>query len=138
MGQWTQIVNKKLRKAEKHQVQVYLAGPMRGYPEFNFPAFLEAAEQLRAHGYVVHSPAEEELAIGFNPETGEYPEGRSRTIRENMRDDLCWICEFADLVVLLPDWSQSKGATAEVYTAVAIGVPTLSLDKALERETAGV
>jgi hypothetical protein len=133
MGKWVQIANAKLRKAERSQVQVYLAGKMRGEPEFNFPAFLDAAEKLRRKGFVVHNPAEEEMRAGFDPKTGRYPEGMHRTLRENMRDDLCWICEYADLVVLLPGWEKSKGASAEVACAHAIGVATVTFAEAMER-----
>lgn len=133
MGKWANIVNANLQKAGREQVQVYLAGPMRNYAEFNFPAFADATEKLRAKGYKVHSPAEEETRAGFDPKTGRYPEGKhQRTVRENLRDDLCWICEYADLVVLLPGWEQSKGALAEVHCASAIGVQTTTLEKALE------
>lgn len=39
-------------------MKVYVAGPMRGIPEFNFPAFNLAAKNLRADGHVVFNPAE--------------------------------------------------------------------------------
>lgn len=39
----------------------YLAGPMRGIPEYNFPAFYAAAAALRAHGLNVWSPAENDV-----------------------------------------------------------------------------
>ena len=39
-------------------MNIYVAGPMRGYPEFNFPSFHAAAAQLRAAGHTVFNPAE--------------------------------------------------------------------------------
>jgi hypothetical protein len=103
--------------------QVYLSGPMRGYQNFNFQAFLAGAEKLRRLGYKVYDPAEHELAAGFDPETGKYKDGHTVSIRELIVDDLTWICQFADLVVVLPGWQKSKGALAEVHCAYAIGVP---------------
>ncbi len=43
--------------------KVYLAGPMRGLPLFNFPAFADAAAKLRAQGYDVFSPAERDEQV---------------------------------------------------------------------------
>jgi hypothetical protein len=44
--------------------RVYIAGPMRGIPEFNFPAF-DAAARGRAMGLEIISPAELDRAHGF-------------------------------------------------------------------------
>lgn len=137
MGKWADLANVRLKEAggrSKNQVQVYLAGPMRGYPSYNFPAFLQATDKLRVKGYTVFSPAENDLNNGFDPETGEYEDGKKFNLRQAMRDDLSWICEYADLIVVLPGWERSKGATAEVYTGYALGVPVLSLEEALDRE----
>lgn len=38
--------------------RVYIAGPMTGLPEFNFPAFHAAAKAWREHGWDVVNPAE--------------------------------------------------------------------------------
>lgn len=110
--------------------QVYLAGPMRNYPAFNFPAFRTHAARLRAAGYKVFSPAEEDLRNGFDPETGKYPDGEY-SIRKVMMEDLMWICQFADMVVVFGEWRQSKGVRAEVRTADAISVPVYELDDVL-------
>ena len=37
--------------------RLYVAGPMTGLPDHNYPAFAEAAARLRAVGYEVESPA---------------------------------------------------------------------------------
>ena len=39
-------------------VRVYIAGPMTGIPQYNFPEFDRVATLLRAMGYDVVSPAE--------------------------------------------------------------------------------
>ena len=38
--------------------RVYIAGPMTGLPDFNYPAFNAAAAKLRALGLEVLNPAE--------------------------------------------------------------------------------
>lgn len=116
-------------------MKIYLAGPMRGIPEFNFPAFYAAADRLRAEGHEVFNPAErdndvhgtdiskgntagdEELAAkqhGFN-------------LREALGADLAWICAKADAIALLPGWENSKGATAERAAAIALGLKEIRL-----------
>ena len=44
-------------------IKVYLAGPMRGIANFNFPAFDFAAHKLRNQGFYVFSPAERDRSI---------------------------------------------------------------------------
>ena len=45
----------------------YIAGPMRGYDNFNFEAFHAASFDLRSRGYIVYSPAEHDEENGFDP-----------------------------------------------------------------------
>lgn len=111
-------------------LKVYLAGPMRGYPEFNFPAFHEAAAVLRnAFGFEVFSPAEkdeevhgEEFSKQFKTGSLEAAESTGFSLRRALGDDLEWICKQAEGIVLLPGWEKSKGALAEKATAEALGL----------------
>lgn len=98
-------------------MKIYVAGPMRGLHEHNFPAFHAAAAKLRSEGHEVFNPAEhpsQPTDSGFN-------------IREVLKDDLVWICLHADAVALLPGWSTSKGAQAERSTALALGLSVITL-----------
>lgn len=94
-------------------MRFYLAGPMTGLPERNYPAFDEAARWLRANGNEVMNPAEWE-ALNNN---GVF------NIRLAFADYTRYICREADAVVALPGWENSPGATAEVALARAIGKP---------------
>lgn len=115
-------------------MKIYLAGPMRGVPYFNFPAFDEAAAKLRAEGHEVFSPADHDRKIHGgdkflnatgDDEQAEREHGVSR--RKLLGDDLAWICAEADAIALLPGWRNSTGATAEHATAIAIGLKVIEL-----------
>lgn len=99
--------------------KIYLAGPMRGYVDSNFPAFNIAAASLRGNGYFVFNPAEnDELMV---------KQGVPITIRRCLEIDLAWICREADAIALLPGWEDSTGATAERATAIALGLGVIYL-----------
>lgn len=118
-------------------MKLYLAGPMRGYPEFNFPAFHRAAAALRASGHEVFSPAERDIerhgtdiskgnAAG-DEKVAEKEHGFS--LREALGEDLAWICKHAEGIALLPGWQHSKGALAEHATANALGLEVVLLSQ---------
>lgn len=106
-------------------MKIYVAGPMRGYPYFNFPAFDEASEKLRALGHKVFNPAERDReAHGEDindSATGDLTDVPQFDLRDALTADLTWICQHADAVVLLDGWEKSKGATAERAVAEALG-----------------
>lgn len=106
-------------------MRLYLAGPMRGYPEFNFPAFDAAAAMLREAGHWVWSPAEYDREHGFdaagmtgNEDLAEH----GFDLREAIARDLGMVTTWADGVAVLTGWEASTGATAEVAAARAIGI----------------
>lgn len=112
-------------------LHVYLAGPMTGIAEFNFPAFDAAASKLRDLGYVVFNPADNDRdKHGFDPTgmTGsENVAEHGLDRRKVLADDLAWICAEADLVAVLPDWEIASGARAEVATARALDIPVTTV-----------
>lgn len=110
-------------------MKVYLAGPMRGIPEFNKPAFRAAAALIRAAGHEVFSPVEYDESRGhdFTGLTGDMAQIPEFNLREALGADLAWICAEAHAVAVLPGWENSLGATAEVATARALGLPVWKL-----------
>lgn len=115
--------------------KVYVAGPMRGIKDFNFPAFNAAAAALRALGVGVFNPAERDRDIHgntFESATGDLADLKNGfSLRDAMNADLNFITAEADAVVVLPGWEASRGAKAEVAAASAIDIPVLTLDEAL-------
>jgi hypothetical protein len=84
-------------------MKIYIAGPMTGYPDFNFPAFHKEAAKLRKKGYTVINPAE------VNPDV-------TMSWAECMRKDIAELVQ-CDAIKLLPGWENSKGATLEHHIA---------------------
>lgn len=118
---------------------IYLAGPMRGYPSFNFPAFDFAAGKLRTEGHQVFSPAERDrtihgAALEDNP-TGDEQLAIAKvgfSLREALGADMVFITQTANAIALLPGWEKSSGATAELATAKALGHTQIILGKDYE------
>lgn len=98
--------------------KIYLAGPMTGHEDFNFPAFHEKARELREKGYTVFNPAEADLERWSTLEEIK----AKATYRECLRVDLLWILDHAEVIYLLPGWEKSKGVAAELSLANALGL----------------
>ena len=91
---------------------VYLAGPMRGIPHFNFPAFFEAESALRAGGAAVRpllvmNPARMDIQVPLDW-VKDFEKGVARDL-EAVR--------AADGIALMQGWQDSVGAKAELAVA---------------------
>ena len=113
-------------------MKVYLAGPMRGYPRYNFDSFEHAAGVLRHWAIQVISPAEHDLEQGFDP---------NLTLEEQDFDlgaallwDLTQIATEVEAVVVLPGWERSQGTAAEMALARAVGKPVYEFCEYLDRD----
>ena len=94
--------------ASMTKLSIYIAGPMTGLAELNFPAFHAEAARLRALGHEVINPAE------INPD-------QHMTWLQCMRTDIAALV-FCDAIQLLPGWQNSKGATLEHHIAERLGL----------------
>jgi hypothetical protein len=104
---------------------IYIAGPMSGYPEFNYPAFIAAEEEIRDwHTYkniwnpATHDAYLEKLPEGF--ETGDHvAANKERPFREVFGWDVNKVVE-SDAIYMLKGWQYSPGACAEHAIAVCM------------------
>ncbi len=96
-------------------MKIYIAGPMTGRPQFNYPAFHQAAALLRAAGYIVVNPAENPA-----PACGSW--------LGYMRMSVAQVASV-DCLVMLPGWPFSKGARIEYLIAKLLGLGVTSLKK---------
>ncbi len=106
-----------LQGGKGQPLKIYVAGPMRKYIEFNFPAFLFKAEELRSYGHEVRCPAEHDIERGFDYTD---PEAWDKATPEWKEEAFAWDIEsvlWADVVVVLPGWRRSEGALLETTIA---------------------
>lgn len=103
-----------------HTLSWYLAGPMSGIPQGNFPKFDRIAAELRAAGYIIKSPAElDDPAI------------REKVMKDEPITDLTWgdflsrdikvVADECDGVIVMDGWEKSRGARLEVFVANLCG-----------------
>lgn len=102
--------------------RTYVAGPMSGYPDLNFPAFHARAAEERAAGHEVINPAEinggaYELAACATMSTEQLADHW----RDCMRKDITLLIT-CDRIVMLDGWTRSRGATLEHHIARALGM----------------
>lgn len=96
----------------------YVAGPMSGKEQLNFPAFHAEAARLRGLGYQVVSPAEicSEPGVGW---------------AAAMKRDIPALLT-CDGIALLPGWLHSKGARLEWSIAHSLGLEIRMADEITE------
>ena len=119
----TQIINGITWPAVKdaNGITVYIAGPMRGIKGNNFPTFDAARDALVKQGYTVISPADiDRFAEPERDPSQIKDEDQTRfVIRDTFA--LCYLKQLGhpdNGVVLLNNWYNSKGASAERATGI--------------------
>lgn len=94
-------------------MKIYIAGPMTGLPDYNYPLFDAAAIKLRAEEYEVECPSENDLPTG-------------KEWHEYLRHAIKRLVD-CDAVATLNGWEHSKGARLEVLIAERLGIPVKPL-----------
>ena len=100
--------------------RAYIAGPMTGYEDFNFPAFFAAEATIRASGMNVVNPAKMDVVAGDGG-PGIEPQPHEHYMRRDLPH--LWRCTH---IAVLPGWAKSRGARIEVGTALSIGLTVLA------------
>lgn len=102
----------------------YLAGPMRGLPKYNFPAFDAARDLARDIGWDPISPADLDRENGIHEDTQPVTdtlESKAALCREFVTRDTAALislrAEKGDAIAVLPGWEKSTGALAEFFVA---------------------
>jgi len=104
-------------------ITVYVAGPMRGMEDNNFPTFDAARDDLVSEGYTVISPADIDRFAESKSVTYAYSDQTRFVIRDTFA--LIYLKQLGNPdngVALLEGWHTSKGALAERATAEWLGL----------------
>lgn len=101
--------------------RIYVAGPMTGLPDFNYPAFNAAALELRTQGWHVENPADHGVIEGA--EWVDY-----------LAYDLTRL-GTCGAIYLLPGWDLSKGAVLELHIAQVLGMEVLYAPNAYKTQS---
>ncbi|MEQ7847756.1 DUF4406 domain-containing protein [Nocardioides kribbensis] len=97
-------------------MRLYIAGPMTGRPDFNFPAFFAAERDLIAAGHETSNPARNGQGA---PDMGWV---------DYMRRDIADLLT-CDGIAILDGWGESRGALLEVHIADALALPVKRVDQ---------
>jgi len=93
--------------------RVYVAGPMTGIKDFNYPAFHAAAAKWKKAGWRVINPADD-------PDT-------TKPRPFYMRRDILNLCA-CQAIAFLPGWKNSRGALMEYIVGFEMGLDLYAAD----------
>lgn len=91
----------------------YLCGPMRGYPDLNYPLFNSVTRTMVKNGLLIYNPAAYDGGVSL----GE----TDITFAFCMLRDLNAVINLCDGIALLPGWRDSLGGNIECFVAFACG-----------------
>ena len=103
----------------------YIAGPMVGVEEYNFPAFDEATAKFKEQGFEVINPSDIARKNAYAKNVGV----SELSIRDYALPDLLQLIKKATHIYMLNGWQYSKGAKAEHAVAEWLGLTIIYQSK---------
>ena len=100
---------------------IYIAGPMTGIKDHNFPEFQRVERMVNGMGHCAISPEHLTRSKGYE----NLPDRERYAVC--MRQDIAVIL-LADEIWCLSGWASSKGAKLEVHIAQILGIPVRMAD----------
>lgn len=104
--------------------KIYIAGPMSGYPEFNFPKFFATEKRLTEEGWTVFNPANKEDEKELDKDAYKVGDPvAAQAAGFDFRKCYTWDVDRvveADAIFMLKGWEASPGARGEHAVAVAM------------------
>lgn len=111
------IVENLISKDKK--LKIYISGPMTGYKDLNFSAFIKMEEQIVNNFYfvLVVNPVKIAQKVKSKKYVPNY--------EDYLREDLKYLIA-CDAVFLLPGWENSSGCEKEITVAKFLKIPCFS------------
>ena len=91
-------------------MRLYIAGPMTGIEDYNFPEFNRVAGELAKQGHEIYNPA-----TSFS--------GRQDLPYDMYLRHALQLVTMVEGIVLLEGWSNSRGALTEVHAGMSCVLP---------------
>jgi hypothetical protein len=105
-------------KSKPDKLNIYIAGPMRGYEKNNHDAFDKAEEKLRKKKiWNPINPAAIDRYEGVDPNN----DMTKKELKEALERDIRLVFS-SDCIYMLRGWERSEGARMEHAIAVALGI----------------
>jgi len=110
---------------DKRQTTIYISGPMTGRDNFNAAEFERTREVLKLLLTEIPNNTPNEVKVDIITPF-DLIDDFHRTYDDYLQKDLDYIRSTVTALYLLSDWSFSKGARAEVESAIELRLPILS------------
>ena len=110
---------KSIKDLDRSKTRIFIAGPMRGYENYNFKKFDYTEEFLRRSGFDAVNPAR--ISRKFK----ESEINSDITVYNKMVDMQQDAERTCNAILLLDGWQWSKGVALEINTASELGMQFL-------------